>query len=221
MDSYKQEVIRFLLKNSVLKFGEYTLKSGRVSPYFINTGSFDSGAKITELGNYYAGQLQRSDFGKIDVIFGPAYKGIPLAVAAASALKMGYNHDVGFAFNRKEAKTRGEGGLFVGAPIVKGTRVVLVEDVVTAGTTLHEVVPLLRDQTGAEVVGVVVLADRCERGIAGELSAVQESEKALDIRIRPIISVYDILDFITATGEVDIVFKSKIEQYLAQYGCVR
>jgi orotate phosphoribosyltransferase len=186
--SGRNAVIDFLVSSGALKFGDFTLKSGRKAPYFINTGSFDDGLKISELAKFYAQELIRLQLQDADIVFGPAYKGIPLCVATSYALAVDYGVNIGFCFNRKEAKTRGEGGEFVGRPLKAGMRVVLVEDVVTAGTTLQEVVPVLRERVGVEVAGVIILVDRDERG-SGELSAVREAERDLNIKIHPIVDI--------------------------------
>lgn len=175
------QVIDFLVQSGALKFGDFTLKSGRKAPYFINTGSFDDGAKIAKLARFYAQQIVSLGLQNVDAVFGPAYKGIPLCVATAMSLAQDFGSSMGFCFNRKEAKTRGEGGEFVGKPLTSGMRVVLVEDVVTAGTTLQEIVPLLRDKVGVQIAGVVILVDRDERG-SGELSAVREAERDQGLR---------------------------------------
>jgi orotate phosphoribosyltransferase len=214
----KGEVIRFLIDANALKFGEFTLKSGRVAPYFVNTGSFDSGPRIAQLGGFYARAIVERGLDTCDTLFGPAYKGVPLAVAASISLHRDFGKSIGFTFNRKEAKTRGEGGVFVGAPLGKGTRALITEDVVTAGTTLNEVVPLLRDTVGVEISGVVVLVDRCERGESGEGSAVQTCEKNLGIKVFPIITVFDIISYLEEVGSSMGVHRDGILRYLEQYG---
>jgi orotate phosphoribosyltransferase len=214
----KPDVIRFLIDSNALKFGEFKLKSGRLAPYFVNTGSFDSGPRISELGRFYANAIVERGLDTCGTLFGPAYKGVPLAVAASMSLYRDFGKPIGFTFNRKEAKTRGEGGLFVGHPIEKGTRVVITEDVVTAGTTLNEVVPLLRDAVGAEIAGVVVLVDRCERGDTGDESAVQRCEKELGIKVFPIITAFDVISYLEQAGGSMSAHRDGILKYLEQYG---
>ena len=217
----KEEVIAFLVTQGALKFGSFTLKSGRQAPYFINTGSFDDGAKISSLGRMYAQHLLASGLAAADTIFGPAYKGVPLCVATASALHSHFNKTIGFTFNRKEAKTRGEGGIFVGTPLKPGMKVVIVEDVVTAGTTLQEMVPLLRETAQVDLLGVVVLVDRCERG-TGELSAVQEVERELKIKVHPLVTVFDIIECLSRENKSGVVLDAAMlgamKEYLGTYG---
>jgi len=217
----KNEVIDFLIKSQALKFGDFTLKSGRKAPYFINTGSFDDGAKISHLARFYAQQLLSLGLEKVDAVFGPAYKGIPLCVSTAMSLSRDFGYNVGFCFNRKEAKTHGDGGQFVGVSLKPGHRVVLVEDVVTAGTTLHEIVPMLQDQVGVDVAGVVILADRAEKG-QGSVSAVQEAESELGIKVSPIVSIHDIISYLSAPNasgfQIEGELKDRIQAYRAEYG---
>lgn len=215
------EVIDFLIQSQALKFGEFTLKSGRKAPYFINTGCFDDGEKISRLAHFYAQKLVSLGLHKADAVFGPAYKGIPLCVSTAMSLKQHFDTNIGFAFNRKEAKTRGEGGEFVGTPLKRGTKVVLVEDVVTAGTTLQEVVPVLRERLGVEIAGVIILVDRAERG-KGELSAVQEAEAELNIEIHPIVTIFDIISYLSKPNssgfQIDTALQERIDEYRDEYG---
>lgn len=217
----KGQVIDFLVQSQALKFGEFTLKSGRKAPYFINTGCFDNGEKISKLAHFYAQKLHALGLHKVDAIFGPAYKGIPLCVSTAMALAQHFDTNIGFSFNRKEAKTRGEGGEFVGAPLVKGMRVALVEDVVTAGTTLQEVVPVLRERVGVEIAGVVILVDRAERG-KGAVSAVQEAESELHIKVHPIVTISDIISYLSKPNssgfQIDAVLQARIDEYRAEFG---
>lgn len=217
---YKSEFISFLVRSGALQFGSFTTKSGRSTPYFVNTGAFDDGAKISALGSFYARHMVENGLGSADVVFGPAYKGIPLCVEAASALHREHSLTCGFAFDRKEEKLHGDRGRFVGRTPKTGDRVVIVEDVVTAGTTLKQIVPALRD-LGVEIVGIVVSVDRMERG-SGALSAVRELEESLSIRILPIVTIDDIVDRIekgalTELG-VDISFAARIREYLDRYG---
>ncbi|MDR2487440.1 MAG: orotate phosphoribosyltransferase [Clostridiales Family XIII bacterium] len=203
MTGYKTDFIHFLAEAGALKFGDFTLKSGRRSPYFINTGAFDSGEKIARLGDYYAACIMEH-IGSgtlpadIRTVYGPAYKGIPLAVATASSLARVHGRDVGFAFNRKEAKDHGEGGSFVGAKLADGDRILLVDDVITAGTAIRETIPLLRAAADVEIVGLILSVDRMERGTAGAagalsaMSAVMEAERALGLRVLPIVNVREL-----------------------------
>lgn len=219
----KGQVVDFLVQSQALKFGEFMLKSGRKAPYFINTGCFDNGEKISKLAHFYAEKLQSLGLHKADVVFGPAYKGIPLCVSTAIALKQHFDTNIGFSFNRKEAKTRGEGGEFVGTPLTKGMKVVLVEDVVTAGTTLQEVVPILKEKVGVEVAGVVILVDRAERG-KGTASAVQEAEKDLGIKIHPIVTISDIISYLSKPNssgfQIDAALQTRIDEYRAEFGAL-
>ena len=217
----KAAVIDFLVQSKALKFGDFTLKSGRKAPYFINTGSFDDGAKILQLSHFYARQILESGLQGVDVVFGPAYKGIPLCVSTAMTLAKDYGVQIGFCFNRKEAKTRGEGGEYVGKPLVPGMKVVLVEDVVTAGTTLHEVIPVLRSKVGVDVAGVIILVDRDERG-SGELSAVKEAERDLQISVTSIVTINDIIAYLSQENSsgfrIDEELLGRIRAYRAEYG---
>jgi orotate phosphoribosyltransferase len=218
---HKGQVIDFLVKTKALKFGEFLLKSGRKAPYFINTGCFDDGEKISRLSDFYAAKIVELGLDNVDVIFGPAYKGIPLCVSTAMSLQRNFERNIGFCFNRKEAKTRGEGGDFVGKPIAKGTRVVLVEDVVTAGTTLQEMVPVLREKIGVEVAGVIILVDRAEKG-TGSCSAVEEAERDLGIKVTAIVTIHDIISYLSSENSsgftIDAELKGRIDAYRSEYG---
>ena len=212
------DVIQFLIASKALTFGDFTLKSGRKAPYFVNTGIFADGESIGRLGSYYARHIVDKGLSKADVLFGPAYKGIPLAVATATALHKDFGVTVGCSYDRKEAKDHGEGGVLWGAPITKGSRVVIVEDVVTAGTTLNKVVPLLRETSSAEILGVVILVDRCEKGESG-ISAVQEIQKRYDVPVLPIVTIHQIVKYLSEKDHgVSSTVKQKIDAYLEHYG---
>lgn len=211
MEKFAKDVIDFLLESQALKFGEFTLKSGRKAPYFINTGIFADGAKLERLGAIYAQHIVSSGLAKADILFGPAYKGIPLCVATATALFRDFGVNVRCAYDRKEAKDHGEGGTLWGAPITASSRVVIVEDVVTAGTTLQKVIPLIRETTGATIEGIVILVDRCEKGVSG-ISAVREIEQAFNLTVSPILTIREI------RSVLDDALKIQIDSYLEQYG---
>ncbi len=208
---YQTSFLRLALANEVLKFGSFTLKSGRVSPYFFNLGRISSGAAMRELGRAYAEALSASGI-EYDMLFGPAYKGIPLVTTVAVALA-DQGRDLPYAYNRKEAKDHGEGGVLVGAA-PKG-RVVIVDDVLTAGTALREAVALLR-AAGAEPVAAVIALDRQEKGPSGA-SAVQEMERDSGIRVLPLVNVRTLLDFLSQDG-ADAGTIAAIQAYQAQYG---
>jgi len=212
MHAYQREFIEFAIRNEVLRFGEFTLKSGRRSPYFFNTGLFNSGASIGRLGRYYAETAVRAGV-TFDLVFGPAYKGVPLAVATVIALAERHGRDVPYAFNRKEAKDHGEGGTTVGAPL-RG-RVLIVDDVISAGTSVAESLTLIR-AAGAEAAGVVVALDREERS-SGALSAIQEVEQRHGVPVYSLISLDHILDYLSERGEFVAAIEA-IHAYRGQYG---
>jgi orotate phosphoribosyltransferase len=217
----KSEVIDFLVQSRALKFGDFTLKSGRKAPYFINTGCFDDGTKIAKLSHFYARQILAAGLGDVDVVFGPAYKGIPLCVSTAMTLASHYSTPMSFCFNRKEAKTRGEGGEYVGKPLTPGMKVVLVEDVVTAGTTLHEVIPVLREKVGVRIAGVVILVDRDEKATS-EVSAVKQAEAELDIKITSIVTIHDIISYLSRENSskftIDEDLMKRVKTYRSEFG---
>lgn len=195
MQPYQEEFIRFAIDQGVLEFGQFELKSGRISPYFFNAGKFNSGAALRKLGVFYANALVNSGT-NFDMLFGPAYKGIPLVAAAASAMDAEYQIDLPYAFNRKEVKDHGEGGELVGAELAGN--VVIVDDVITAGTAIREVMEIMA-RTPAKPVGVVVAIDREEKG-AGEYSAIQEVSAEFSIQVVSVVKLSHIVSYLEASG---------------------
>ena len=212
MHSYQREFIEFAVRRGALRFGSFTLKSGRQSPYFFNTGAFDSGAALSELGRAYAAAIVASGL-DFDLLFGPAYKGIPLGSAIAIALYREHGRDVPFCFNRKEAKDHGEGGDTLGAPLAG--RVLIVDDVISAGTSVNESMQII-GRAGAQAIGVMISLDRQERG-RGTLSAAQEVEREHGIAVGRIIDLNDVLDYLRDDGEHDQALHA-IEAYRREYG---
>ncbi len=214
MQAYKKEFIDLALELGVLRFGEFRLKSGRVSPYFFNAGLFNTGYAAARVGRYYAAAIAASDI-KFDMLFGPAYKGIPLATLTAASLAEQQDIDVPYAFNRKEVKAHGEGGSIVGAPLAG--RVLIVDDVITAGTAVREAYQII-SAAGAEVTGLIISLDRQERG-QGALSAVQELKQSLDIPVLSIIRLNDLIDTLEESAE----YEKHLEPVLAyrkKYGVI-
>ena len=214
MRAYKSEFLDLALELGVLKFGEFTLKSGRVSPYFFNAGLFSSGYAAAKLSRYYAAAIAESEV-EFDMLFGPAYKGIPLATLAASALAEHHDIDVPYAFNRKEAKDHGEGGNIVGAPL-QGS-VLIVDDVITAGTAIREAHDIIA-ASGASAAGIVISVDRQERG-QGSRSAVQEVEQTLGVPVISIIVLEDIIDMLEDSAEFG-EHLSAVSAYREKYGII-
>ncbi|MFO8025218.1 orotate phosphoribosyltransferase [Thiohalophilus sp.] len=212
MRDYQQEFIEFALQREVLRFGEFTLKSGRVSPYFFNAGLFNSGKALARLGRYYAQTIVDSGV-QFDVLFGPAYKGIPLAAATAVALAEQHDRDVPYAFNRKEAKVHGEGGDIVGAPL-QG-KVLIIDDVITAGTAIGEAMAII-EANDATPAGVVIALDRQEKG-KGELSAIQEVENNYAIPVHSIIRLELLIEYLSTRPGMEDRLEA-VKQYRAQYG---
>lgn len=212
MQDYQREFIEFAIEKEVLRFGEFTLKSGRTSPYFFNAGLFNTGAALARLGKCYAAAIQQSGI-EYDVMLGPAYKGIPLAAATCVALATEFGEDVPYVFNRKEAKTHGEGGNLVGAPL-EG-RVLIIDDVITAGTAIREVMDII-EKAGATPAGTVIALNRQEKG-KGELSAIQEVERDYNMPVASIVSLNDLLTYLDEKGGMDAQIEA-ISAYRAQYG---
>lgn len=212
MQGYKREFLNLALELGVLRFGEFTLKSGRSSPYFFNAGLFSSGYAAARLGRFYATAIVESDV-EFDMIFGPAYKGIPLAALSASALAEHHDIDVGYAYNRKEQKGHGEGGSIVGPPL--SGRVLIVDDVITAGTAMREATLIIRN-AGAEVAGLVISLDREEIG-KGSKSAVQELEQQLGIPVVSIVRLNDLIEMLEESSEYE-QYLEPISKYRAKYG---
>ncbi len=211
MPDHRDAFLRLAIERRVLRFGEFTLKSGRVSPYFFNAGLFNTGAALAELGRHYAATIAAADIA-FDLLLGPAYKGIPLVSVTAAALWTAHGHDVPWAFNRKEAKAHGEGGEIVGAPLAG--KVLIIDDVITAGTAIRESLALI-EAHGAELAGVVIALDRQERG-QGALSAVQEIEQAHGVPVLSIATVSDLMDFLAREGRKEEL--AAMRAYQARYG---
>ncbi|PCE68604.1 orotate phosphoribosyltransferase [Salinivibrio sp. YCSC6] len=212
MKAYQRQFIEFALEKQVLKFGEFTLKSGRKSPYFFNAGLFNTGRDLAKLGRFYAAALMDAGI-DYDVLFGPAYKGIPIATTTAVALADHHDVDTPYCFNRKEAKDHGEGGQLVGSALAG--RVMLVDDVITAGTAIRESMALIQAQ-GAQLAGVLVAIDRQERG-QGELSAIQEVERDFACRVVSIISLSDLVTYLEQS-DADPAQLAAVKAYQAEYG---
>lgn len=212
MKAYQREFIEFALEKEVLKFGEFTLKSGRKSPYFFNAGLFNTGRDLARLGRFYAAALADSGI-EFDVLFGPAYKGIPIATTTAVALADHHDIDTPYCFNRKEAKDHGEGGNLVGSAL-EG-RIMLVDDVITAGTAIRESMEIIQ-ANGADLAGVLVAIDRQEKG-KGELSAIQEVERDFGCAIISIVSLTDLVTFLEEKGTGKEHLEA-VKAYRAEYG---
>jgi len=212
MQSYKAEFIEFAIDRRVLMFGEFTLKSGRKSPYFFNSGLFNSGACLARLGSYYASAIAASGV-EFDLLYGPAYKGIPLVAAVATQFSNDRNLDIPYSFNRKEAKDHGEGGMIVGAPLAG--RVLIVDDVISAGTSTRESVSIINN-AGAQPIGVAIALDRQERG-QGTLSSVQEVASTLGLTVISIATLTDVIEYLQMSGR----YMSELERmqvYRREYG---
>ena len=229
MHDYKTAFIRFMLSAGALRFGDFTTKSGRKTPYFINTGAYRTGAHLEQLGEFYARALAEAHGRDFDNLFGPAYKGIPLAVAAAMSLNRHFDHDITYTFNRKEAKDHGEGGLLVGYDYKNWTeaepcRVVLIEDVTTAGTSVRESLPLIEVGGKAKAIGLVVSVDRMEKG-AGERPALREIREEYGLKTSAIVSVLDLIAYLeTEEGSAylkqDAALLARMLEYREKYGAV-
>ena len=215
--TYKEEFITFMVDCGVLKFGTFTLKSGRIAPYFINTGNYKTGAQLSRLGSYYAACYEENGL-DAETLVGPAYKGIPLAVSTAIALYNDHGKEVNYCFDRKEAKDHGEGGLFVGKTLEDGERVVLIEDVMTSGKALREMLPKLEAAAKTEVVGMIISVDRMEKGLQSELSAVQEVYKEFGVKVYAIVNMEDIIKAIEDGVIEGKEYLPAMRAYRAQYG---
>ena len=222
MEQYKQEFIDFMVESDVLKFGDFTLKSGRKSPFFMNAGAYVTGSQLKRLGEYYAKAIHANYGDDFDVLFGPAYKGIPLTVTTAIAMNNLYGVNVEYCSNRKEIKDHGEGGILLGAKLDNTKKVVIVEDVMTAGTSIYETAPILKAQGDVEISGLVISVDRMEKG-RGEKSAQSEIKEAFGITTYPIVTMAEVVEYlynreINGTIYIDDNIKLAIEEYYQKYG---
>ena len=217
MEQYKKEFIDFMVECQVLRFGDFVTKSGRQTPFFVNTGFYRTGEQLKRLGEYYAHAIHEAFGTDFDVLFGPAYKGIPLSVTASIALSSLYGASVRYCSNRKEVKDHGDKGILLGSPLKDGDRVVIIEDVTTAGTSIRETLPILRAQADVKVLGLVVSVDRCERG-TGEKSALDEIQESFGIRTSAIVTMKEVTRHLTGTV-IDDSMKAKIDAYYELYGC--
>lgn len=222
MEQYKQEFIEFMVESHVLKFGEFTLKSGRKSPFFMNAGAYVTGSQLRRLGQYYAKAIHEHYGDDFDVLFGPAYKGIPLSVATTIAYSELYGKDIRYCSNRKEVKDHGDTGILLGSQMKDGDRVVIIEDVTTSGKSIEETYPIIKAQGMVEVVGLMVSLNRMERG-KGEKSALEEIQELYGFKANAIVTMADVVEHLynkECQGQVviDDKIKAAIDAYYEQYG---
>lgn len=222
MERYKEEFIEFMIESNVLKFGDFLTKSGRKTPFFINTGNYTTGIQLKKLGEFYAKTIYEHFKEDLDVLFGPAYKGIPLTVTTAISLNELYNINVNYCSNRKEIKDHGEGGILLGGSIKDDTRIVIVEDVMTAGTSIHETVPILKAQGNVDIRGLIISVDRMEKG-KSEKSAQEEIKEIFGISTYPIVTMKEIVTYlynreINGKVYIDDNMKKTIDEYYTKYG---
>ena len=222
MEQYKQEFIEFMVDSDVLRFGEFTLKSGRKSPFFMNAGLYVTGAQLTKLGEYYAKAIHDNYGDDFDVLFGPAYKGIPLSVATTMAFHRLYGKEIRYCSNRKEAKDHGDAGILLGSPIKDGDKVVIIEDVTTSGKSIEETFPIIKAQGDVEIVGLMVSLNRMEKG-KGTKSALVEIKEKYGFDANAIVTMEDVVEHHYNTpykGRVviDDTIKAAIDKYYVQYG---
>ena len=223
MEQYKQEFIQFMVESDVLKFGDFTLKSGRKSPFFMNAGAYVTGTQLRKLGEYYARAIHDTYGLDFDVLFGPAYKGIPLSVATSIAISDLYGKDVRYCSNRKEIKDHGDTGILLGSRLMDGDRVVMIEDVTTSGKSIEETFPVLKAQADVEVKGLMVSLNRMEVGKDGKKSALDEIKELYGIQASAIVTMEEVVDYLynrECQGKVviDDTLKAAIDAYYEQYG---
>ena len=222
MEQYKKEFIEFMIDCNVLKFGDFVTKSGRNTPFFVNTGFYRTGAQLKKLGTYYAKAIEAKFGFDFDVLFGPSYKGIPLSVAAAIAISENYGKDIKYCANRKEVKDHGDTGILLGSPIEDGDKVVIIEDVTTAGTSIQETLPIVKAQGDVDVLGLVVSVDRMERG-QGTKSALEEIRENYGLETTAIVTMQEVVEHLynkPYNGKViiDDTLKAAIDAYYEKYG---
>ena len=222
MEQYKQEFIEFMIDCNVLKFGDFVTKSGRKTPFFVNTGFYRTGAQLRRLGAYYAKAIKENFGTDFDVLFGPAYKGIPLTVTTTIALSELYDADIRYTSNRKEVKDHGDKGILLGSPMADGDKVIIIEDVTTAGTSIEETMPILKAQGNVDVLGLVVSVDRMERG-QGEKSALNEISEKYGFKTCAIVTMQEVIEHLynrPYKGKViiDDTLMAAINAYYEQYG---
>ncbi len=217
MESYKQEFVDFMLDSQVLRFGDFTLKSGRKSPFFMNAGLYVTGTQLMKLGEYYAKAIHDKYGDDFDVIFGPAYKGIPISVATTIAYSKLYGQEKRYVSNRKEAKDHGDTGILLGSPIKDGDRVVVVEDVTTSGKSMEETIPIVKAQGDVTIVGLMVSLNRCERG-KGDKGALDEIKDLYGFDTNAIVSMDEVVEYLVEKKVIDDELKARIDAYYAEYG---
>lgn len=222
MEQYKQEFIEFMIDCEVLRFGDFVTKSGRNTPFFVNTGFYRTGAQLRKLGEYYAKAIGNKFGFDFDVLFGPSYKGIPLTVATTMAISQFYGKDIKYCSNRKEVKDHGDKGILLGSPVADGDKVVIIEDVTTAGTSIQETLPIIKAQGDVTVAGLVVSVDRMERG-QGEKSALAEIEEKYGLKTTAIVTMAEVVEHLynkPYQGKImiDDTLKAEIDTYYKRYG---
>lgn len=223
MEQYKQEFIEFMVDSQVLKFGDFTLKSGRKSPFFMNAGAYVTGSQLRRLGEYYARAIHERYGDDFDVLFGPAYKGIPLSVAATIAYSELYGKEIRYCSNRKEVKDHGDVGILLGSKLKDGDRVVIIEDVTTSGKSIEETFPILMNQAKVEIKGLMVSLNRMEKGLGGQVSALAEIREKYGFEASAIVTMAEVIEHLYQKpykGQVyiDDTLKAAIDAYYAQYG---
>ena len=223
MEQYKQEFIGFMVDSQVLKFGQFTLKSGRKSPFFMNAGAYVTGTQLRKLGEYYARAIHDNFGDDFDILFGPAYKGIPLSVAAAMAYSELYGRDIRYCSNRKEVKDHGDVGILLGSSIKDGDRIVIIEDVTTSGKSIEETFPIIQAQGNVEIKGLMVSLNRMEKGLGGRLSALDEIREKYGFEAHSIVTMRDVTEYLynkPYKGQIyiDDTLKAAIDEYYAVYG---
>lgn len=224
MEQYKEEFIEFMVESDVLKFGDFTLKSGRKSPFFMNAGAYVTGTQLMKLGEYYAKAIHDNFGDDFDVLFGPAYKGIPLSVACVIAYAKLYGKEIRYCSNRKEAKDHGDTGILLGSKIKDGDRVVIIEDVTTSGKSIEETFPIIKAQGNVQIMGLMVSLNRMEVGLGGKISALDEIKEKYGFEAKAIVTMEEVTEHLynrTCQGRVviDDTVKKAIDSYYMQYGC--
>ena len=217
MEQYQKEFVDFMLDCEVLRFGDFTLKSGRKSPFFMNAGLYITGSQLEKLGEYYAKAIHNTYGDDFDVIFGPAYKGIPIGVATVMAYSRLFGKEVRYCSNRKEAKDHGDVGILLGSPIKDGDRIVVVEDVTTSGKSMEETIPIVKAQGDVKIIGLMVSLNRCERG-KGDKGALDEIKDLYGFETSAIVSMNEVIDYLVEKKVIDDELKSRLDAYYAEYG---